>query len=190
LSLGPAGDRLAAADRRDAASISAPESGPCSARRAKRDAYEKLRHVIAQRPSPAAQVVVEVLRDEQSGRNQLGRARIDANGRLHPSRRTRRIGAAGDARGLDFVCVENVMSAADCEHILAAFDASRDAIVGMFVGFTGGFRHEHAVTRVQSGAVRMTMPSFYSADPRHADRLIHPGVADRARPTDATKGTR
>ena len=41
----------------------------------------------------------------------------------------------------------------------------------MFVGFTGGFHHEHAVTRVESGAVRMTMPSFYSFDPRHADRL-------------------
>ena len=52
---------------------------------------------------------------------------------------------------------------------------------GMFVGFTGGFHHEHAVTRIESGAVRMTMPSFYSFDPRHADRLIHPGVADAAR---------
>ncbi len=51
----------------------------------------------------------------------------------------------------------------------------------MFVGFTGGFHHEHAVTRIESGAVRMTMPSFYSFDPRHADRLIHPGVADAAR---------
>ena len=51
---------------------------------------------------------------------------------------------------------------------------------GMFVGFTGGFHHEHAVTRVESGAVRMTMPSFYSVEPRHADRLVHPGVADAA----------
>lgn len=262
--------------------------------------------MTAQRPSPAAQVVVDVVRDEQTGRNQLGRARIDADGRLHPSRRTRRIAAAGDAQGLDFVCAEDVMSAADCAQVLAAFDASRDAIVGddpvdaywsgryvwaadmvashpeavrrmrdasdrartlverfyglreplyndifqlvqwpvgmsmrphadsanpdgsphgmayrcyagilylnddydggelyftaldivlkprrgMFVGFTGGFHHEHAVTRVESGAVRMTMPSFYSADPRHADPLLHPGVAQRARSADTTEGSR
>ena len=86
--------------------------------------------MTAQRPSPAAQVVVDVVRDEQTGRNQLGRARIDADGRLHPSRRTRRIVAASDAQGVDFVCAEDVMSAADCAHVLAAFDASRDAIVG------------------------------------------------------------
>ena len=262
--------------------------------------------MIAQRPSPAVQVVVDVVRDEQTGRNQLGRARIDADGRLHPSRRTRRIAAAGDARGLDFVCAENVMSADDCAHVVGAFESSRNAIVsddpvdaywsgrylwaadmvtshpdavrrmreatdrarnlverfyglpeplyndifqlvqwpvgmsmrphadsanpdgslhgmayrryagilylnddyeggelyftaldivlkprrGMFVGFTGGFRHEHAVTRIESGAVRMTMPSFYSTDPRHADRLIHPGVAQRALSADINEGSR
>jgi hypothetical protein len=53
---------------------------------------------------------------------------------------------------------------------------------GMFVGFTGGFHHEHAVTRIEAGAVRMTMPSFYSFDARHADRLVHPGVAASAPP--------
>ena len=237
------------------------------------------------------------MRDEQTGRNQLGRARIDADGRLHPSPRTRRVEAAGDIADRDFVCADDVMSADDCAEVIAAFDASRDAIVaddpvdaywsgryawaadiagshpgavqkmreasdcarmlverfyglreplyndifqlvqwphgvsmrphadaanadgsphgmayrryagilylnddyaggelyftaldvvikprrGMFVGFTAGFRHEHAVTRVESGAVRMTMPSFYSVDPRHADRLLHPGVAQRAR---------
>jgi hypothetical protein len=269
-------------------------------------ACENIHGVITQRPSPVAQVVVDAVRDEQTGRNQLGRARIDAQGRLHASRRTRRIAAANDARGLDFVCAEDVMSAADCAHVVAAFDASRDAIVGddpvdaywsgryvwaadmiasqpdavrrmrdasdrarllverfyalraplyndifqlvqwpigtsmrphadganpdgsphgmayrlyagilylnddydggelyftaldvvvkprrgMFVGFTGGFRHEHAVTRVDSGAMRLTMSSFYSTDPRHADRLLHPGVADRARSAAATEGLR
>jgi hypothetical protein len=48
---------------------------------------------------------------------------------------------------------------------------------GMFVGFTGGFHHEHAVTRVESGAVRMTMPSFYSFEAQHADALLHPEAA-------------
>ena len=52
---------------------------------------------------------------------------------------------------------------------------------GTFVGFTGGFHHEHAVTRVESGAVRMTMPSFYSFEPARADRLVHPGVGEAAR---------
>ena len=86
--------------------------------------------MINQRPSPVAQVAVDGVRDEQTGRNQLGRARIDAHGRLHASPRTRRIASATDARGLDFVCAQEVMSAADCALVVAAFDASRDAIVG------------------------------------------------------------
>ena len=233
--------------------------------------------------------------DEQTGRNQLGRARIDGDGRLRASPRTRRITSAADARGVDFVCEDDVMSGADCERVIDAFHALADRIVrddpvdrywsgrylwaadmvaqrphavqamreatdrarglverfyrvsaplyndifqlvqwpvgssmrphadranpdgsphgmpyrafagilylnddyeggelyftaldvaikprrGMFVGFTGGFRHEHAVTRIESGAVRMTMPSFYSFDPRHADRLIHPPAPTR-----------
>ena len=52
---------------------------------------------------------------------------------------------------------------------------------GMFVGLTAGFRQEHAVGRVDSGAVCLTMPSFCTFDPRHADRLLHPGAAQRAR---------
>ena len=239
---------------------------------------------------------LHVLHDEQTGRNQLGRARLDAEGRLRPSLRTRRIASAADAAGFDFICEEAVMSADDCAHVIAAFgrlkhrvvkddpvdrywsgrylwaadmvDAQPDALrimreatdraramverfyalkaplyndifqlvqwpigasmrphadranpdgsshgmayrhyagilylnddyeggelyftsldvaikprPGMFVGFTGGFHHEHAVTRVESGAVRMTMPSFYSFDSRHADRLVHPGVAESA----------
>lgn len=240
---------------------------------------------------------LDVVRDQQTGRNQLGRARLDADGRLRPSLRTRRIASAAEAAGADFLVGEQVMSAADCARVIAAFAALRDRVVkddpvdrywsgrylwaadladaqpealrimreatdrarglvqrfyaleaplyndlfqlvqwppglsmrphadranpdgsphrmshrhyagilylnddydggelyftaldvaikprrGMFVGFTGGFRHEHAVTRIESGAVRMTMPSFYSFDPRHADPLVHPGVAATAR---------
>ena len=239
----------------------------------------------------------EIVRDEQTGRNQLGRARLDADGRLHPSLRTRRIASAAEAAGCDFVVAEEVMSADGCAQVLAAFGALIHRVVkddpvdrywsgrylwaadmveaqpeavrimreatdraralverfyalqapiyndifqlvqwpvglsmrphadranpdgsphgmpyrhcagilylnddyeggelyftaldlalkprrGMFVGFTGGFRHEHAVTRIESGAVRMTMPSFYSFDPRHADPLVHPGVAAATR---------
>ena len=49
---------------------------------------------------------------------------------------------------------------------------------GMFLGFTGGFHHEHAVAKVVSGSTRLTMPSFFSFDPRHANRIVHPGVAE------------
>jgi 2OG-Fe(II) oxygenase superfamily len=252
--------------------------------------------VSAQPPFLTPAGPLAVLRDEQTGRNQLGRARIDAHGRLQPSLRTRRITCAAEASGCDFVCGEEVMSADECVQVIAAFDALRHRVVkddpvdrywsgrylwaadlldaqpdavrlmreatdraramverfyaleaplyndifqlvqwpiglsmrphadranpdgsphgmpyrhyagilylnddyeggelyftaldiaikprrGMFVGFTGGFHHEHAVTRVESGSVRMTMPSFYSFDPRHADRFIHPGVADAA----------
>jgi hypothetical protein len=233
------------------------------------------------------------IRDDASPRNDAGRARIDANGRLHPTPRTVRIADAEAADGYDFVCAENVMSGADCERVIRAFDALRERVVqddpvdrywsgrylwahdmqathrqavdamlaathrarelvvdfyrlkqplyndifqlvqwpagsfmrphadranpdgsahgmpyryfagivylnddyeggelyftaqdvllkprrGMFAGFTGGFHHEHAVTRVESGAVRMTMPSFYSFEARHADRLVHPELA-------------
>jgi hypothetical protein len=39
---------------------------------------------------------------------------------------------------------------------------------GMFVAFTGGFHHEHAVLRVKSGT-RLTMPSFITFDSSKAD---------------------
>jgi hypothetical protein len=45
---------------------------------------------------------------------------------------------------------------------------------GMFVGFTGGFHHEHAVVRVESGPLRLTMPMFFTFDARRADALVHP----------------
>lgn len=48
---------------------------------------------------------------------------------------------------------------------------------GMFLAFTGGFHHEHAVARVTGGSTRLTMPSFFSFDRRHANPILHPGVA-------------
>lgn len=244
------------------------------------------------------------IRDEASTRNVDGRARLDAQGRLHASPRTVRVTSADEADGYDFLCVEHAMDAEDCARVIAAFeslkhrvvaddpvdrywsgrylwaadmlathgdvvaamraasDRARESLVafyrlkqplwndifqlvqwpvgsfmrphadrmhadgrahatpyryfagilylnddyeggelyftaqdivvkprrGMFVAFTGGFHHEHAVTRVESGAVRMTMPSFYSIDPRHADRLLHPGIAEAAARGDATGG--
>jgi hypothetical protein len=42
---------------------------------------------------------------------------------------------------------------------------------GMFVAFTGGFHHEHAVLRVKSGT-RLTMPSFITFDRTKADPTL------------------
>jgi Family of unknown function (DUF6065)/2OG-Fe(II) oxygenase superfamily len=42
---------------------------------------------------------------------------------------------------------------------------------GMFVGFTAGFHHEHAVLRVDSGT-RLTMPFFLAFDSEKADRTL------------------
>ena len=42
---------------------------------------------------------------------------------------------------------------------------------GMFVAFTGGFHHEHAVLRVKSGT-RLTMPSLITFDRSKADRSL------------------
>lgn len=45
---------------------------------------------------------------------------------------------------------------------------------GMFVAFTGGFHHEHAVLQVLSGKPRLTMPMFFSFDRAKADRTLYP----------------
>jgi hypothetical protein len=45
---------------------------------------------------------------------------------------------------------------------------------GMFVAFTGGFHHEHAVLRVKSGT-RLTMPSFMTFDRTRADPTLLAG---------------
>jgi hypothetical protein len=42
---------------------------------------------------------------------------------------------------------------------------------GMFVAFTGGFHHEHAVLKVKSGT-RLTMPSFITFDRSRADLTL------------------
>jgi hypothetical protein len=51
---------------------------------------------------------------------------------------------------------------------------------GMFLAFTTGFHHEHAVTKVVAGNLRLTMPTFFTFDPRHANRALYPGIAARA----------
>ena len=48
---------------------------------------------------------------------------------------------------------------------------------GMFVAFTGGFHHEHAVLRVMSGRPRLTMPMFFTFDGSKADRILYGGQA-------------
>jgi hypothetical protein len=48
---------------------------------------------------------------------------------------------------------------------------------GMFLAFTGGFHHEHAVARVTGGDTRLTMASFFTFDRRRAHPLIHPESA-------------
>jgi hypothetical protein len=72
---------------------------------------------------------LEVVRNEQTGRNQLGRARLDADGRLRPSLRTRRIESVPEAAGCDFACGEDVMSASDCTQVIAAFEALKSRVV-------------------------------------------------------------
>ena len=59
---------------------------------------------------------------------------------------------------------------------------------GMFVAFTGGFHHEHAVLSVGAGETRLTMPTFFTFDSRMAEPLVHPGVADAARAAAPTPG--
>ena len=45
---------------------------------------------------------------------------------------------------------------------------------GMFVGFTGGFHHEHAVLRVTGGSTRLTSPAFFTYSREKADPLVYP----------------
>jgi len=53
---------------------------------------------------------------------------------------------------------------------------------GMFVAFTGGFHHEHAVTKVTAGSTRLTMASFFTFDRRHATPLLNPdAVCEQSR---------
>ncbi len=67
---------------------------------------------------------------------------------------------------------------------------ARDVVIkpkaGSFVGFTAGFHHEHAVLRGTGGNTRLTVPSFFTFAPEHADRLLHPDLAaKKPAPADA-----
>lgn len=226
----------------------------------------------------------------QSDRNRAGRARISPEGILAPTPHTRRIASAVDAAGLDFLCVEDTLTQAECAILRRAFERLGDRLfkshltdpywndrfvwisdvvssdpeaaaimlaqakrmreamtrfyrlrvpiygdllqivqwpvgmampphadqanpdgsvhqmayrdfggvtylnddyeggelyftaldiavkprAGMFLGFTAGFHHEHAVLRVRSGATRLTMPTFYTFDQSRADPTLHP----------------
>ena len=72
------------------------------------------------------------------------------------------------------------------ELYFTALDIAIKPRAGMFVGFTGGFRHEHAVLRVAGGANRLTIPTFYTFDASKADAQLHPGAAEARRATVAT----
>jgi hypothetical protein len=61
------------------------------------------------------------------------------------------------------------------ELYFTALDIAIKPRAGMFVGFTAGFHHEHAVLRVTGGGTRLTSPSFFTADPARADRLVYSG---------------
>jgi hypothetical protein len=60
------------------------------------------------------------------------------------------------------------------ELYLTALDVVIKPKRGMFLGFTAGFHHEHAVLKVTGGNTRLTMPTFYTFDPQHANPLLHP----------------
>lgn len=63
------------------------------------------------------------------------------------------------------------------ELYLTALDVAIKPKRGMFLGFTAGFHHEHAVLKVTSGNTRLTMPTFYTFDKSRANPLLHPDAA-------------
>ncbi|MBL8696910.1 MAG: 2OG-Fe(II) oxygenase [Alphaproteobacteria bacterium] len=67
------------------------------------------------------------------------------------------------------------------ELYLTALDVVIKPKRGMFLGFTAGFHHEHAVLKVTSGNTRLTMPTFYTFDRSHANPLLHPDAAEAVR---------
>ncbi len=243
---------------------------------------------------------LELIDPGQTDANRLGRARVSRDGTLAATPATRRIASAADAAGCDFLCVENMLSGAEClalrrafarlsdrlfvshqmdpywnnrfvwladfiadepeaaaimmaqaeraraalarfyrltapiyndllqivqwpegiampphadcanpdgsphgmahrdfagvtylnddyqggELYLTALDISVKPRAGMFLGFTAGFHHEHAVLRVTGGATRLTVPTFYTFDPTKAEPRLHPGVAEAAKRTE------
>lgn len=58
------------------------------------------------------------------------------------------------------------------EFYFTALDIAIKPRRGSLLAFTGGFHHEHAVLRVHSGNVRLTIPSFYTFDATKADPLL------------------
>lgn len=60
------------------------------------------------------------------------------------------------------------------ELYFTALDVAVKPRAGMFLGFTGGFHHEHAVLRVNAGSTRLTSPAFFTFDRARADRLVYP----------------
>ncbi len=60
------------------------------------------------------------------------------------------------------------------ELYLTALDVVIKPRRGMFLAFTAGFHHEHAVLKVTGGNTRLTMPTFYTFDAKNANPLLHP----------------
>jgi len=68
------------------------------------------------------------------------------------------------------------------ELYLTALDIAIKPRRGMFLAFTAGFHHEHAVTKVTGGSTRMTMPSFFTFDRQRANPRLNPAAPAAARP--------
>jgi hypothetical protein len=66
--------------------------------------------------------------DAQEQANEAGRRRIDGEGRLRDRQTTRFVRSQGDARGLDFLVVEDVLSIAECAAICRAADELNDRV--------------------------------------------------------------
>ena len=62
------------------------------------------------------------------------------------------------------------------ELYFTALDLAVKPKAGMFLGFTAGFHHEHAVLRVTGGNTRLTAPAFFTFAHERADRLVYPEI--------------
>ncbi len=62
------------------------------------------------------------------------------------------------------------------ELYFTALDLAVKPKAGMFLGFTAGFHHEHAVLRVTGGNTRLTAPAFFTFARERADRLVYPEI--------------
>ena len=66
------------------------------------------------------------------------------------------------------------------ELYFTALDIAIKPKAGMFLGFTGGFHHEHSVLRVESGNRRLTSPAFFTVEPERADRGVYPELFENS----------